>query len=305
MSEPVNAPSLNSQRFKAKVIFQLLRIDQYTKNVLVFAPVFFVGQISDLSPLIASIWAFIAFSLLASAVYIANDALDIEHDQLHPIKRNRPLAAKKITTRSAMMIMAGCGTVSLLIASQVSAAVLAVMLIYLSQNLLYSFWLKHQALIDVAVIASGFVLRLFVGAFAAGVALSAWIIIMTFLLALFIALAKRRDDCIMYEATGVKPRSNIAGYNRAFLDVAIGVMASVIIVAYVNYTIAVAAAQLERSVPLYATSVFVILGLLRYLQLTLVFEKSGSPTRIFLSDRFTQAVVGVWLMTFAFAIYWL
>ena len=185
----------------------------------------------------------------------------------------------------------------------ISASVLLVLAAYLVLNILYCLWLKHLALIDITIIAIGFVLRLFAGALATGVALSAWIVIMTFLLALFLALAKRRDDILIYQRTGEKMRKVIDGYNLQVLDSAISIMASVIIVSYIVYTTSVGEQAVGDSRWLYLTTVFVVLGMLRYLQLTLVMENAGSPTRVVLGDRFTQCVIISWIVVFSLALY--
>ena len=167
----------------------------------------------------------------------------------------------------------------------------------------YCVWLKRIALIDVFVIAVGFVLRVIIGGVATDVWLSHWILIMTFLLALFLAFAKRRDDVVIYEESGVMARKNIVRYNLSFMNQAITIVATISLVAYIMYTISPEVVQRFNSQFVYATSVFVLLGILRYLQLTIVDVRSGSPTKVLLTDRFLQCCIIGWLLTFGIIIY--
>jgi hypothetical protein len=157
--------------------------------------------------------------------------------------------------------------------------------------------------LDVTIIAIGFVLRLFIGSVVTNIPLSMWIVLMTFLLALFMALAKRRDDVLIYLDTGNKMRRVINGYNLRLLDTAMAIMASVVIIAYTIYTTSPEVTLRMNSQYLYLTSLFVILGILRYLQIALVGQNSGSPTKIVLKDRFMQMVLMGWVFTFAWIIY--
>ena len=185
----------------------------------------------------------------------------------------------------------------------IDMSALYVLAFYVVLNLAYTLRLKHVAVLDVAIIALGFVLRLFVGSFVTGVPLSMWIVVMTFLLALFLALAKRRDDVLIYLETGQKMRKVIDGYNLKFLDSAMVMMASVVIVAYTLYTISADVTSRLHSEYLYLTVLFVILGIMRYMQIAFVEEDSGSPTRVMLKDRFLLVVVVGWLATFFWIIY--
>jgi 4-hydroxybenzoate polyprenyltransferase len=174
---------------------------------------------------------------------------------------------------------------------------------YVAMNIAYSFYLKHIAILDVTIIAIGFVLRLFVGSAVTGIQLSMWIVIMTFLLALFMALAKRRDDVLIFLETGKKMRKVIDGYNLQFLDTAMAIMAAVIIVAYTIYTTSVEVVERFHSQYLYLTALFVILGIMRYLQIAFVHLDSGSPTKIVLKDRFMQATIVAWIISFTWILY--
>ena len=274
-----------------------MRIEQYIKNVFIFLPIFFSLKISDTSLLLPSIIAFIAFSMVASAVYIINDLHDIDEDKDHPIKKHRPLASGIIRKNHAVIIMLALLTFGTLLILSLSLKASLIIAIYFFMNIAYTFYLKQIAIVDVNIISIGFVLRLFVGSSVTNIILSKWIIIMTFLLSLFLALSKRRDDVIIYSDTGRKMRKSIDGYNLEFLDASMSIMASVVIVAYTIYTASF------NSEYLYLTTFFVILGILRYLKIALVHKNSGSPTRIVNGDRFMKLILIGWVVSFGLILY--
>jgi 4-hydroxybenzoate polyprenyltransferase len=164
-------------------------------------------------------------------------------------------------------------------------------------NILYSLKLKHISIIDIFIIATGFVLRLFAGSVVTDIKLSMWIVIMTFLLAIFLALAKRRDDIIL-SSQGKDTRKNIDGYNLEFVNASMVLMAGVVVVSYILYTVSDNVIHRLGTDHLYLTSFFVILGILRYMQITFVEEDSGSPTAIVLKDKFMQFTIILWLLSF-------
>ncbi len=281
----------------------LLRPHHYIKNVFIVFPLFFALKINELPLLFNTIIAFVAFSSVASAVYIFNDYQDIESDRLHPHKKNRPLASGTISPRQAFQLMFILLIFGLMLMSYLSFATVAILLAYIVMNIAYSLYLKHIAILDIVTIAVGFVLRLFVGSGVTQIPLSQWIVIMTFLLALFMALAKRRDDVMIFTTTGKKMRKVIDGYNLPFLDTAMSIMASVVIVVYIIYTTSTDIAEKFHSQYLYLTAIFVILGIMRYLQLVFVLQEGGSPTRIMLHDRFMQWTIVGWLLSFVWILY--
>ena len=170
-------------------------------------------------------------------------------------------------------------------------------------NVAYCVRLKQIALLDVFVIATGFVLRIAAGGLATGIILSHWIVLTTFLLALFLAVAKRRDDVVIYEASGIKARKSVEHYNKFFLGIAIGVLGSITIMCYILYTVSNEVVDRIGSRYLYATSVFVLAGILRYMQLTFVDQKSGSPTEVLLHDRFIHFSIIGWIVAFTLILY--
>lgn len=284
-------------------MFKLMRPHQYIKNIFIFLPLFFAARITETPLLISAFIAFIAFSLVASAVYILNDYNDIEDDRQHPKKKGRPLASGAITKSSAIGIMALLFIAGVALMASLSLTATGILLAYVIMNIAYSLHLKHVAILDVTIIAIGFVLRLFVGSAVTDIPLSMWIVIMTFLLALFMALAKRRDDVLIYLDTGKKMRKVIDGYNLQFLDAAMAIMASVVIVAYTIYTTSSEVIARVQSEYLYLTALFVIMGIMRYLQITYVGQDSGSPTRIVLKDRFMHLILLGWIATFGWVLY--
>ncbi len=289
--------------FNVRNILKLIRPHHYIKNLFIFMPLFFVGSTAEVELLLHSAIAFFAFSLSASAIYILNDYQDIEEDSQHPKKKYRPLASGAISKKNAIILMGIFIAIGMSLMASLSLEALGVLSIYVVLNIAYSFYLKHVSILDVTIIAIGFVLRLFIGSTVTDVPLSMWMVIMTFLLALFMALAKRRDDVLLFINTGKKMRKVISGYNLQFIDGAMMIIASVVIIAYILYTLSISAVQHMQSEYLYLTALFVILGVMRYLQIAFVEHNSGSPTRIFLKDTFMQLTIFAWLLSFVWIIY--
>ncbi|MBL4761942.1 MAG: decaprenyl-phosphate phosphoribosyltransferase [Gammaproteobacteria bacterium] len=288
---------------KFKDILKLIRLHHYVKNLFIFLPLFFAGQITDLSLLLDTVIAFIAFSLSASAIYILNDYLDINADRQHPVKHTRPLASGAISIKTAMFLLVILGTTGFFLMQYISSQALIFLCVYMTLNICYSYYLKHIAIVDICIIASGFVLRLFVGSSVTDILLSKWIVIMTFLLALFLALAKRRSDILLLKNTGKKMRQVIDGYNLQLVDSSMAIMASVVIVTYLLYTTSGEVTNRLHNDYLYLTSVFVVLGMMRYMQIAFVEQDSGSPTKVLLGDKFTQTTIVAWALSFAWIIY--
>ena len=289
-------------------IIKLIRPWQWLKNVFVFIPMFFGGSLLDPSDIRASVLTFMAYSLIASSVYCFNDINDVEADRRHPVKCRRPLASGALPLASAWVVMAlmlvlAVAVVTMLGDMQRAFRVGGVLLFYYVMNLCYCARLKQYAIVDVCVVAFGFVLRVLAGGYATDIVPSKWLVLMTFLLTLFLSFAKRRDDVLRMNETGEPPRKNTIRYNLTFINQAITVSASVTLVCYIMYTVSPEVVDRFGSDMLYLTSVFVLLGLLRYMQITVVDKKSGDPTKMMLHDRFTQLVVLAWALTFLVLIY--
>ena len=285
-------------------LMRLVRPKQWIKNFFVFVPLFFGGELFDTEALTAGVIAFFAYSFAASSIYCFNDIHDCEADRRHPVKCHRPIASGAVSVKQGYMLMA----VMLLLSIVTSAALdswqaMGVILFYWCLNLGYCAKLKQYAIIDVCIVAFGFVLRLMAGGVAADVVLSKWIVLMTFLITLFMSFAKRRDDVLRMEQTGEAPRKNTIRYNLTFINQAITITASVTLVCYIMYTVSPEVCQRFHTDNLYLTTVFVLVGLLRYIQIAVVDQKSGDPTKIILRDRITQFIVLAWLLAFLFIIY--
>jgi len=283
---------------------KLLRISHWTKNLFLFLPLFFSGKIlADLPVFFEVALGFLCFSCSASAVYIINDIRDREADSQHPEKKHRPFASGKVSALSGIFIAA------LLIIAAIGGAYLIqtefaiVLSLYFIINLFYSMGLKHIPILDITIIAIGFLLRIFAGGAIAGVPISQWIVVMTFLLAMFLGFAKRRDDVIIFIESGQKMRKSVDGYNLEFINASMVIMAAVVIVSYLMYTLSEDVTGRFDTQHLYITSIFVILGIIRYLQITFVQQRSGNPTKILLKDVFIQLVLLGWIAAFFIIIY--
>ena len=269
-------------------------------------PLFFGGALLHWQQAKASLIAFAAFSLAASAIYCLNDVIDAPSDRQHEKKRTRPVASGQISPTKALIIATFLSIAAIvlpLLTLQNGWKVAAVITAYLLINVAYCLWIKQIAVVDVCIIAFGFVLRLLAGSLATDIILSQWIVLMTFLVTLFMALSKRRDDVIRYDSTGVILRKNITRYNIQFLNQAITITATVTIVCYIMYTVSPEVIQRFHTHYLYLTTIFVIIGLLRYIQLTVVDNRGGSPTHIMLHDIFLQIVILLWILTFFLILY--
>jgi decaprenyl-phosphate phosphoribosyltransferase len=276
---------------------RLLRPGQWTKNLFVAAPLFFTPPALSLASVAAVAGGVVCFCLLASAIYIVNDYFDRAADRIHPTKAERPLAAGTVSTPVALALLVLLLSGRLSLALWLSPGFAAVGAAYVAMNLAYSLWLKHVAIVDVLIIALSFVLRVLAGNVLIEVAPSAWILIVSGLVALFMALAKRRDDLV--RSLDDHHRRSLAGYSQSFLDTAVAVVLGALLVTYMIYTTdRQVMAELGTDRLVY-TVIFLIAGVLRYLQITLVEKRSGSPTTVVLTDRFLLVTGALWAITLA------
>lgn len=282
---------------------QLIRIHQWIKNTFLFMPVFFGGLLNNYSVVGFVSIGFLVFSLTASVVYIFNDFLDIEKDKIHPTKSKRPLAAGTIPPKTAFFIAFILLSIAFPAAYFLNINFFLIIIGYFLMNLLYSKYLKKVPLIDVCIIAIGFLFRIFAGSTITGIILSKWLVIMTFLLALFLALAKRREDVLLLQKQNIQVRVAIKGYNLEFINAAMVMMAAVIVVAYLMYSISPEVSNRLHHEYAYFPVFWIIIGILRYFQLTFVEEQSGDPTKVLLKDKIIFFVVISWLLTNFFLIY--
>ncbi len=280
---------------------RLARPKHWVKNAFVAAPLFFTPSAMSGAAAGTVALAILAFCLTASAIYALNDWADREADGLHPEKRHRPVASGAVPPAAALIFAGLLAVAAAAIAIRLPTEFGIILAVYAGMNLAYSLGLKNVSLLDVLVIAMGFVLRVEAGAAAIAVVPTVWILVCTGLLALFLALAKRRDD--LTSDLDAAHRKSLAGYNLPFIDTAIAVVLGALLVGYLMYTTDDAVLRKFGTERLYMTAPFVVAGILRYLQIALVEKRSGSPTEIALSDRFLIVCVLGWLAVFGYLIY--
>lgn len=288
-------------------IIRLLRPLQWFKNVFVLAPLFFSNNLLKGDLLWPTLITFVAFCLVSSSIYCFNDIFDVESDRQHPRKSHRPIASGAVSVRTGYIFMTACLIVGVALPnfqySSFNLQILAILVGYWLMNIAYCVKLKQYAIIDVFLISAGFVLRVLIGGLAADIFVSEWLVLMTFLLALFLAFAKRKDDYRIFEQTGVMPRKSIVGYNAQFIDLSVTIVATITIVCYIIYTMSDNVVERMGSRYLYLTSIWVIAGLLRHLQNMLVYQRSGSPTKALVKDHFIQLCIIGWIASFVAIIY--
>lgn len=282
---------------------KLLRPKDWAKNLFLFIPLFFAGEIFNAALLTDILWGFVAFSCVASSIYILNDYRDREDDKKHPVKCKRPLASGAVSPTAAIVILVVLLIAGFSIAWLVRDKFLFVLGIYFLINLGYSFGLKNISILDIVLVAIGFVLRIKAGSIISFIPLSEWIVIMVFLLALFMAIGKRRDDILLKLSSGTDMRKAVKGYSLDFMNTLLALVCAVIVVAYFMYTMSPEVLERMGTHRLYYTCLFVLAGIMRYLQVIYVFADSGSPTKILYKDRFIQVTLFLWIASYISIIY--
>lgn len=259
------------------ILFEM-RIKQWTKNLLVFASAIFSGAILNPSTLIDAFLAFLSFSFMASTIYIINDIVDVEKDRLHPEKCHRRIASGAISIPAAIII----GIITFIIASglaySINYSVVIAVLVYFVMNLSYSLYLKHVVLIDVMIIAAGFVLRAVTGALAVNGVLTSWFILCTLGLSLFLALGKRRHELLLFKNDPSNQRRVLNFYSVEMLDQLMTIITGVLIMFYSMY------AASEEPAMMF-TIPFVLYGIFRYYYLIHMKNAGGKPEEILLNDK--------------------
>jgi decaprenyl-phosphate phosphoribosyltransferase len=284
-------------------VIRLLRIKQWIKNLFLFIPTFFAGNIFNLRELGFLFAGAFAFSLAASGIYVINDYQDRHVDRLHPEKRTRPIASGEVNEKTAKMLMGILVIGGLLLSYLINIDFFYLLLVYVLLNIGYSAGLKNVAILDLFIVAFGFLLRIYSGGAIVNVPITDWLAIMILLLALFLVTAKRRDDLIIRSETGELVRKASKSYNLEFINSCITLLSAVIIVAYIMYTISPAVTDRFKSTHLFMTTIFVIAGIMRYLQITFVEQDSGSPTSILYRDKFILITILGWIISFYLIIY--
>ena len=284
-------------------LFLSLRPHQWSKNLLVFAGLIFARRLFDAPALLQAVTAFVIFCALSGTVYLLNDVIDRESDRRHPLKRRRPVAAGAVSVPAALLVSGGLGLGSLLAAFALKWPFGIIAAGYLALLALYSTVLKHVVILDVLTIAIGFVLRAAAGALAIGVAISQWLLVCTILLALFIALAKRRHELILLAEDATSHRRILGEYNPYLLDQMIAVVTASTVIAYIFYTISEDTAAKFGTQWLGLTIPFPLYGIFRYLYLVHQREGGGSPADLLLADRPLLACVTLWVAAVVLIIY--
>ncbi len=279
-----------------------MRVNQWVKNLFVFLPVFFSGKLFDVDLFIESFYGFLIFSFVASSIYIINDYVDIEKDKKHPEKKNRPLASGKISRKNALILfflLVVFSSILIFIFGNKQVAILVA--IYFFMNLAYSFKLKQIAILDVMIIALGFLLRVFVGGYMTGILITDWTILLVFDLALILALGKRRGELINADLEGIT-RKSLDGYNLNFLNSALSITCTVAVICYMMFILSPETQSKFHHYIVY-TFVFVFAAVLRYLQQTFVYLKTESPTKLIFKDHFLQFLIIMWGISYILLIY--
>ena len=286
---------------------QLIRPTQWVKNLFVLLPLFFGGRLLEVESLTQALVAFVAFCLVSSSIYCLNDICDVREDRLHPEKCKRPIASGAVPIAGGYALMVGLLLLSVLTVVLFGGTarwpMLGIILFYFVMNVGYCLKLKRVAIVDVFIIAAGFVLRILIGGISTGIVLSQWIVLMTFLLSLFLAFAKRRDDVRIKQNTGAVTRKNVSRYNLPFLNQVLSIVGGITVVCYILYCVSDEVTSRLGSHYVYLTSIFVLAGIIRYLQLALVNEETGNPVKILLKDHFIQLSILGWIVSFALIIY--
>jgi 4-hydroxybenzoate polyprenyltransferase len=282
-----------------------MRVPQWLKNGFIFAPLLFAGQLTDPANIRLAVWAFFAFSLVASAVYVLNDWLDRKRDRQHPEKCQRPIASGAVPGWAAAILAAGLLAAGGSLAwFTTNSTVVAFQAFYLAINVYYSLYLKHVVILDVFAIAIGFVVRVLLGAAAVGVPASHWLLLSTLLLALFLGFAKRRGELELLKDDCCFHRSVLAYYSPALITQLNVILCSATVVCYALYTVAPETVAKFGTDHLIYTVPFVLYGLFRYLFLVEIRHDGGNPSSLVLRDRPFAACILLWLLACVIVIYY-
>ncbi len=277
-----------------KPLLKSLRPTQWVKNAFVLAPLVFAHQLTSQQALLRAGIAFAAFCAAASAVYLLNDIRDREEDRRHPQKRHRPLAAGTLSVPTAAAVAVVLGGIAVALAFDLGLGFAAILGTYLLLNVLYSSVLKHMVILDVMVIALGFVLRVLAGAVAIGAAVSSWLLLCTTFLALFLAFSKRRHELMLLADDAAEQRRVLSHYSPAFLDQMINVVTASSVIAYALYCVAPETVAKYGTDKLVMTVPLVLFGIFRYLYLMYQKPDERNPTEALLSDPPFLINVALW-----------
>ena len=269
---------------------------QWVKNIFVFPAILFSQHLFEIDYLLRSVWAALCFCFLSGAVYLLNDVLDRKRDRVHPLKSKRPIASGAVSLGAAVATSAVLSAGSIWMSFRLNEEFGWVSLTYAMLNVAYSIRLKHVVLLDVLIVASGFLLRALGGALAIQVFISTWFILCTFMLALFLAVIKRRQELVALEGRAGEHRSILEAYSLPFLDQLISVLTASTLVCYALYAMGVGA-RMQWTIP------FVLYGMLRYLYIAYHVGSGENPTLVVWRDRPLQICGVLWLIASGFGVY--
>jgi len=284
-------------------LFIAVRPHQWIKNLIIFAPLLFSQTMFDLPMFLKTLAGFSLFCLLCGGVYLINDLLDLEEDRKHPLKKNRPIASGQLSPQVATAAAISISIMTLILVFWLNASFGLIALVYMGLNLAYSRFLKHIVIIDVMVVALGFVLRALAGGYLIDVEISAWLIVCTILLALLLALGKRRHELVLLEDGASHHRRTLDEYDPYLLDQMISIVTASTVVAYALYTMAPEVEAKLQTSHLNLTIPFVLYGIFRYLYLVHKKEQGGNPARMLLTDQPLLINVGLWLLAVVLILY--
>lgn len=284
---------------------KLLRPTNWVKNFVIILPVFFAGRLISLeyNELLNLGLTFLAFCFSSSLIYVINDINDVEKDRLHPKKSKRPIASGKVSINQSIAIIVFLALIIIVSFLYLPHSVICFVAAYIVINLFYCFGMKNFAVIDVTSISLGFVFRVLAGGEASNTLTTSWIVILIFLLMFSIALAKRRDDLILSQNNNEVFRKSQSGYTIQFIDIAKTISFTVTLVSYIIYSVSNDVMNRIGSNYVYVTSLPVFLGIMRYIQLTVVYGKSGDPVDLLLKDKLLIGIVLLWIIIFGTIIY--
>jgi 4-hydroxybenzoate polyprenyltransferase len=288
----------------ARDIWQLLRPTQWAKNTVLFAALIFSKHLFVASDVAIVLAAFVCFCCVASGSYVVNDIRDCERDRQHPLKSRRPLPSGRVPRSTAVAVALVLLCAGLLGAFALGLGFGLLTAFYLLLQVAYTFVLKEMVILDVMSIATGFVVRAVAGGVVIGVPVSPWLIICTFLLALFLGFSKRRHELVLLEDRATEHRAALRDYSPYFLDQMISVVSASTVVAYAIYTASPEVHGKLGTDKLYLTIPFVLFGIFRYLYLVHQREMGGNPTQLLLTDQPLLIDVLLWIVTAALLLYW-
>jgi 4-hydroxybenzoate polyprenyltransferase len=284
-------------------IVKSLRVQQWIKNFFVFAPLIFSQNVFNLPLLIKSSLAFVLFCLLSGAAYILNDIQDLEEDKIHPVKSKRPLVSGKVKKNHAIIACVFLVLFGLIGAYLLNVHFFIALLIYFILQIAYSGWLKHVVIIDVFLIATGYLIRVIAGGLAIEIQLSPWLFICTILIALFLALSKRRHELVLLDKNAEIHRAILKEYTPQLLDQMISVVTASTVISYCLYTVSSETVAKFGTKNLLFTVPFVLYGIFRYLYLVHQKDEGGSPEALIIKDKPLLVDLFLWISTAMLILY--